>query len=93
MLYHCPRLAPGRPAKSQKPVQRTLRKNTPLLKLRHPEMTELLENRQIEHEPTDRDTNARATLCRRENAERKILDRKMRISGRNFDEGFERGWP
>src|SRR5438876_11719872 len=91
MLYHFPRLAPRRPAKSKKSVQSTFREDTPVLKLRHSEMTEFLENRQIEHEVANRDTNTRPVARRLEDTKRKILDRKMRIR-QNFDERFQRGW-
>ena len=62
MLDHFPRLAPGRPAQSQKPVQSAIREYTPTLKLRHLEMTKLLEHRQIQHELADGDPNTRPTL-------------------------------
>ena len=53
-------------------------------------MTQLLENRQIEHELADGDTNPRRTLRRLENSERKILNRKMRV-GRDVDKVSGRG--
>jgi hypothetical protein len=52
-------------------------------------MTQFLEDREIEHELADRHADARVTLSRLENAERKILDWKMRIR-RNVDERFEK---
>jgi hypothetical protein len=48
-------------------------------------MTELFENRKIDNQVPDGNAHARFTLSGLENAERKILNGKMRI-GRDFDE-------
>ena len=52
-------------------------------------MSEFFKHRKIEDEIADRDADTCAALRRREDPERKILDRKMRI-GRNVDERFHR---
>src|SRR6266508_5032874 len=51
-------------------------------------MTEPLENRKINNQIAERDSDARVSFFRLENAEGKILQRKIGI-GWHFDERFE----
>src|SRR5439155_20733102 len=85
MLNDFTRLAPRRPARGKKRVERIFCKYVTLAAagdsgLYKVKITELFENGKIDNQITDRDSRTRLTLFRLENAEWKILNRKMRIA-------------
>ena len=85
MLDYFARFAPRRTAQCEKRVERILRKNTSILKLRQAEVSLLFQNGKIDNVLTDRDSHPRFALLGLKDAEWKILDRKMRIA-RNVNE-------
>ena len=90
-LDHFARLAPGRPAEREEFVQRIFDKDAPMLAFEFArfEMAVTFENRKIENVISNRDTDARDTVARPENAKGKILNREIRF-GRDFDERCKR---
>src|SRR5438046_5831023 len=84
MLNDFARFAPRRTSQREKRVQGILRKHMSIMKLGRAKMTELFQDRKIDNQIADRDSDARFALFRLKDAEWEILDGKMRI-GWNFD--------
>src|SRR5205809_4614570 len=84
MLNNFARFAPRRTSQREKRVQGILRKHMSIMKLGRAKMTELFQDRKIDNQIADRDSDARFALFRLKDAEWEILDGKMRI-GWNFD--------
>src|SRR5204862_2600977 len=87
MLNHFARFAPGRPAEGEKRIQRVCGEDGIAPEFWRTKMAALLKHGKIENEIADRDADSRRCVRGFKNAERQILDRKMRI-GRDVDKRF-----